>query len=295
MKRSLIISIIIAVLVILSCTKTVEYPITSDQRKPVIYAFINQNEISVSLFWSRLVTDSVNGEDIDNASISLFQNKNLIGVLNNSGDGKYKLDGLETIENHEYKFIVSIPEYGDVEAVTKMPDIVETDFSTYFDQDTYEAVVNQNFTDPLNTNNYYYTNLKSIIYYSDRVIDTIVSLNFNSPMYQNLYHENGSIFHDRMIDGQDFNCRIRVNQHLFRIWDRENDTTYYCDSALFIPQLQTINYDIYQFYSDIYTQDYNNSNPFSEPYPVHGNVNNGYGIFGAYYEQTDTLVYFPEF
>lgn len=295
MKRSLLISIIIAVLVTLSCTKTVEYPITSDQRKPVIYAFINQNEISVSLFWSRLVTDSVNGKNIDNASISLFQNENFIGALNNSGDGKYKLDGLATIENHEYKIVVSIPEYGDVEAVTTMPVKVETVFSTYYDENSREVVTNQNVSDPANETNFYYTNIKAIIYFSDHITDTTITLNFNSPMYQNLYYEEGSIFHDRMIDGQDFNCRLKIGNYIFKIRDRENDTTYYCDSALIIPQLQAINYDIYQFYSDIYTQNYNNSNAFSEPYPVHSNIENGYGIFGAYYGQTDTLVYFPEF
>ncbi len=282
-------------MIIVSCTKTVEYPITSDQRKPVVYAFINQNEIFVNLFWSRLVTDSINGANIDNASIILFESEDFIGNLNNIGDGKYKFEHLQINENSEYRIVVSIPNYGNVEAKTTMPENIETEFSFGVEDNSTDIIINQKFIDPANKSNYYYTNIKTIIYFSNNVIDTTIILNFNSPMYQNLYGGNGSIFHDRMIDGQNFNCRININQYGFKIRDRENDTTYYCDSALIIPQLHAINYYTYQFYSDIYTQDYNNSNLFSEPYLVHSNIENAYGIFGAYYQQTDTLVYLVEF
>lgn len=295
MKKPLIISFIFTVLVTVSCTKTVEYPITSDQRKPVIYAFINEDKIDVYLFWSRLVTDSVNGENIDNASISLFESGNFIDNLDNIGNGNYILDGLKTCENHECKIVASIPSYGNVEALTTIPKKIETMFSVYYDENTHEVITNQNFTDPANETNYYYTNIKALIYFNDHVTDTSITLNLNSPMYQNLYYESGSIFHDRMIDGQDFNCRLKMGNYIFKNWDKENDTIYYCDSALIIPQLHYINYDMYQFYTDIYTQDYNNSNAFSESYPVHSNIENGYGIFGAYSGQTDTLVYYPIF
>jgi len=295
MKKTILISFVFTILITVSCTKTDEYPITSDQRKPVVFAYINGNMIDAHLFWSRLVTDTENAGHIDNASISLFESGILIGNLDNIGDGNYYLDGLQLNENQIYKIVVSIPNYGNLEAFTTMPETIETVFSVIYNEDIRAVIANQNFTDIANETNYYYTNFNAIVYFSDRIIDTTIALNFNSPMYQNLYDAGGSIFHDRMIDGQDFNCRLKIGDYIFKIRDWENDTTYYCDSALIIPRLQAINYDIYKFYSDIYMQDINNSNAFSEPYPVHCNIENGYGIFGAYSGQTDTLVYYPVF
>lgn len=292
MKTKLLYIVILS-LVIVSCTKTVEYPAGENNKKPVVFSFINQNEVSVQLYWSRLLTEGSNLTNIDNATILLYEDDILIGELNFVSLGKYQISNFGAKEGREYKIIIDVPDYGEVIATTKMPYRVNTEFSlTQTEENSYIAL-NQMFTDPLNEDNFYYTSVNAHLFYGDTMIDTVLNYSFSSVMYTNFYNNNGSVFHDRMINGEVYNCLIKIEDNFFSYYDSDNHTHVYCDSAIIIPTLRMINFDMYQYSVDVGIQNYNNDNAFAEPYPIHSNIINGYGIFAAYIGYSDSLKYVP--
>lgn len=288
MKRKYL-NILIISLIIVSCTKTTEYPVSENNRQPVVISFINQSEVSVQLYWSQLLTESSHLTTIDNASILLYENNVLIGSMNFVSNGKYLIEDFGASEGLEYKIVVDIPDYGEVSATTKMPFRVMPEFSLTQNEEHSYISLNQIFSDPTNEENYYFTSVEAHFFYLDSIVDTVLNLNFNSPMYNNFHNNNGSIFHDRMINGQNYNCLIKIDNLSYH--DFVNQTTIYSDSVVIIPTFQMINFDMYQYFVDVDIQKHNNENAFAEPYPIHCNIINGYGIFGAYYGITDSLIY----
>jgi hypothetical protein len=276
-----------------SCTKTAEYPAGSEIRRPVLFSFINPNEIGVKLYWSRLVSSAGSLQTIDNASVILYEENVVVGSLNFISNGYYRLDGFIPCAGKSYKLLVDVPDYGEVSAETKMPMEINPEFDIILSDDGANFTLNQVFIDAGDAENFYFTNVRALIYYPDMIIDTNYVINLSSPMFDNLYNGKGTIFHDRMINGQNYNCLINIENSFFRNFDSEIHQSILCDSAIIIPEFRIVNYDFYRYYIDVRIQNYNNDNAFSEPYPIHCNVKNGYGIFAAYIEYSDSLKYMP--
>ena len=95
-----------------SCTKTAEYPAGSEIRRPVLYSFINPNETGVKLYWSRLISSSGSLQTIDNASVVLYEENDVVGSLNFISNGYYRLDGFTPCAGKSYKLLVDVPDYG---------------------------------------------------------------------------------------------------------------------------------------------------------------------------------------
>ncbi|MDD3688268.1 MAG: DUF4249 family protein [Bacteroidales bacterium] len=271
----------------------VDYPAGSEIQRPVLYSFISPTEIGVKLYWSRLLSSATSLKTIDNANVILYEDENVVGSFVFIANGYYSIDGFIPSANKTYKLLVDIPEYGEITAETKMPNEINPEFSLNASDDGVNLILNQVFVDSGDVENFYFTNVRALIYYPEMIIDTNYVINLSSPMYDNLYNGKGTIFHDRMINGQTYNCLINIENHFFRYFDRELHQSVLCDSAIIIPEFRVINYDFYRYYIDVRIQSYNNDNAFSEPYPVHCNVKNAYGIFAAYIEYSDSLKYVP--
>lgn len=291
--KKIIIYILIFSFFAISCTKIVDYPAGSEIQRPVLYSFISPTEIGVKLYWSRLLSSAGRLQTIDNATVVLYEDENVVGTLVFITNGYYSIEGFIPSANKTYKLLVDIPEYGEIAAETKMPNEIDPEFSLSASEDGVNLILNQVFNDNGDVENFYFTNVRALIYYPEMIIDTNYVINLNSPMYDNLYNGKGTIFNDRMIDGQAYNCLINIENSFLRYFDRELHQSISCDSAIIIPQFRITNSDFYHFYIDVMIQSYNNENAFSEPYPIHCNIVNGYGILGAFFEYSDSLKYIP--
>ncbi|HOZ29695.1 MAG TPA: DUF4249 family protein [Bacteroidales bacterium] len=291
--KSVAIYILLLTILLTSCVKTAEYPIGTDIKRPVLYSFINNNEIGVQLYWSRLLSEEGNKQTINNATVMLFEDDDYKGEMAFISDGYYKMNSFIPGANKEYKLLVDVPDYGEISAETRMPNEINPVFNLTIIEDSSSVILNQVFSDLAGIENFYFTNVKLLLYFGNNVIDTTILIELSSPMHDNLYNEKGTLFHDRMIDGQNYNCIINIENYYFNYYDGENHEHVYCDSAIIIPQFRIINKDFYHFYIDVMIQNYNNENAFSEPYPIHCNIVNGYGIMGAYFEYSDSLKHIP--
>ena len=294
-------------LVFSSCEKTVDYNIDDDIVKPVVYAFLSDSKAMVHLFWSSSYVSDNDEQEISNASIMLYEGENSLGTLSHISDGIYELTGICPMANVEYTITIDVPDYeGSIVAKTTMPAKVHADlFVTkeyHYEEGWpeewgyYTDNLNLVFDDPLGVSNYYSYNVDKIQYvegfeYWDeedivRHTSSVSINNVNQLMYTELEHI--ILFNDKYIDGTRYEYVVN-NLSVSYIYDTEIHEDKDVDSAFMVPHFKTVNYDYYKFYCDAVGQSQASFNT-SEAYCVYSNVENGFGIFAAYCEVTDTVV-----
>ena len=115
---------------------------------------------------------------------------------------------------------------------------------------------------------------------------------------------NNIMFNDKYIDGSRYEYDVNglgdysvnnpdyvYHDTLCTDCDLFDDMFFVVDSACLVPCFRTMNYDYYKFYCDAIGQSQASLNT-SEAYYVYSNVENGYGIFAAYCEVSDTICVF---
>lgn len=299
--KTFIIFFIFLLFISFSCTKEVPYPNVNSKKYPVISAFINQNGIKAKAIWSNSVNEKFTTLPIENAIIKLFENDNLIGELQHNSNGTYTYSGFTPTEGAEYNITINIPEQEELSAKTIMPYKVIPN-ENYMISQNYNgrSSVFQIFKDPEEQTNYYLSTIRTKLFKDKSTIEKSIEIYGYEAGESNIFiyiNDNnlGCLFNDNLFNGRTYYYKATINDYDYRYfyenyqWETEN---IFSDSAYIIPHLRSINYDMYKYYYDSYLQNLYAEDPFSNNYPVHSNITNGYGIFGAYYDYAeDTLKY----
>jgi hypothetical protein len=101
----------------------------------------------------------------------------------------------------------------------------------------------------------------------------------------------GSTFEDKFINGKSFDFgydRGRIPDSRAQD-DTTNERGYFKQGDTIIVKFCAIDRSNFVFWRDVETQVSNNGNPFSNPAPIHSNINGGLGVWGGYAATYDTI------
>lgn len=226
----------------------------------------------------------------------------------------------EVKTGNTYKIVVECEGYETVTAETTVPSMVPI---TSFDSLTVHKERNGyhyneynfklNFTDPAQQNNYYRLIVSSSIAQKSTLIlgtDTIEFINTDNyprssdfissdPLLSNENKDANSyvfgeldnrygVFSDEMIEGKSYELNFTANFQNFSSREIDYEAGEFIKVKLV---LQSLNADMFFYLRSIDAQEYSDYMMFTEPVPIYSNVENGFGVFGAYVNSEVELFY----
>lgn len=193
---------------------------------------------------------------------------------------KIEIEGMEKVVSAE----AMTPEKVDlthvaIGAITEIP--LEDD---PIDEKQYDARISLQFDDPAGEDNYYQINFyqESIDNNGNQVIDpetlkpvgieNFIAIDQDIVDLRNIT-DNGILLNDRHFDGQ-------TRDLFFRPIFKYNPTTEL--PVNIVVELRTVSKAYYDYYSSVYKQVNQGSDPFSQPVEIISNIKNGLGVFAGY-------------
>jgi hypothetical protein len=218
--------------------------------------------------------------------------------VQNSGD-IYE-GSIKPLKGHTYTVEASKDNYKTVQATDNVPSsnirIHSVSFSKnlkeYYNQEVYTMAIE--FDDP-NGENYYEIGLYGPQFTFDRsvnppvITDTLLVqyyLSSEDPIFADSYRNSSGFwaFSDALVDGK--RVKINFSIQLYQLVS--------VDEIEVTVVLREISHDLYKYKQTAGLQHSLNGDPFAEPVPVYNNVENGYGVFGAYQQTTSTVTVHKE-
>lgn len=226
--------------------------------------------LRVYVSYSVGILDNEDPKPVDNATVTIYQNGQLLG------NALYEINDLYLLHlgqplpatQDEYRLVVSAPGYDTVSSTQVMPLPVPIDTTWYKVEGAIDAFGNKVdelavvFNDPVGVRNYY--SVEAWVVFNDKYSEEL-SLQALDPLAEEGI--NGLVLKDVTFDGKRYEWRLTVN----RFFDLDNAKIYV--------RLSSITSDAYLYQRSVYLSDVTLGNPFAEPVIVHSNVLNGYGIF----------------
>jgi hypothetical protein len=329
MKIKLIL-IINLLLVLSACVDEIKLKEDYTSKKLVVSSFITNGEnIVVNLYQNKPINSKYEPALKTKANIVLYENGNKKETLkpivsySNSYDYEnqtqitdstymYTSEHTEIKTGNTYKIVVECEGYETVTAETTVPFPVpvnafdsltvhkESHGSKYTEYD-YKL----SFTDPAQQNNYYRLIVSSSIAQKNTLIlgtDTIEFIytdnyprssdfissdpllsnenkDANSYLFGELDNSYG-IFTDEMLNGKPYEIKFT------------DEIDYEAGEFRKVQLvLQSLNVDMFYYLRSIDAQEYSDYMMFTEPVPIYSNVENGFGVFGAYVNSEVELFY----
>jgi len=252
--------------------------------------------MSVKVFSSSFITDTYDSPlFLNNATVSVYTNEELVEVLTPLSDGDYKSTTHYPQAGITYTLKVEVPNMGTAisEAEVLHPvqvlgfDSVGIYKSDMWSDEMIKAHIR--IKDPSNKNNYYRLTLWSYSYefhYDSEnhlIIGTIPYISQLEPMSNDPVFEEGTygefVFSDALINGKEYNLEVLISKY-----------TSNPDIRFILAVLEHISYDYYQYGISLPAHfDAEDMKMFFEAVLVHNNIQNGIGIFGTSSQSTDTL------
>jgi len=289
MKLSVVYSI--SILLIVSCTKRIEFNQDQIEEKIVVNSLFTEDSLwNAHISHSRSILDTSQHNFLDNAIVSIFdESNNLVTTLDHISDGFYQSSSVTPIANETYRIEVDAPGFNSVSASNAIPTqvpIVNVDtVSSYNSEGDPIMLVSMNFTDPPGVSNYYMIEMQYIfdmsqwgwgddkergrleISCSDPNIETVNSFSFLG--VDNAY--NYLLLKDDQFDGQDYTLEFYVIN-----WAEFKDEQLEGEIRLMNTSEEFFNYrKSYEIYETAL------NNPFSQPVQVFSNINGGMGVFAG--------------
>ena len=212
---------------------------------------------------------------IDNATVQLFKDDQLLYNLGYNNSGLYGIVGIAPLGSNSanYELKVSAPDFDPVFSTQAMPQPVPiTDVS--FEEDGAvtpdgERVnsVTITFTDPGGLENYYSVSTVARLTESGIEYSEMVYLESFNPIVEE--GEEILIFTDATFDGREISLNFYTYDNI-----PENVESLELDISLI-----SISEDRYYFEKSLNIFNNSNGNPFVEPVVVHNNIENGHGVF----------------
>ncbi len=287
------------VLAIYSCEKTITVDIPDEGRKIVINSLYDANgNFGVALSQSKYILETgYEFKPINNASILLYENNQLIETLTEESNGYY-YSVTDLKQGNTYKLEAKADNWPMASCESRVPyepKIDTTYLSVIYDVSEYYSGIRRidfdlKFQDDGLSSNYYmlrgeyktrqqfYNTTTGEIGYDEFLspfsIYTNSQSNSNSSSDFDNYH-GGIVFDDVLFNGKLHNLNF-YTEYLYTDFTDSPDSTirlYY--------YLSEISEDLYKYYLSYEKYQLVNGDPFSEPVQVFSNIKNGFGIFGG--------------
>lgn len=250
----------LVILLTVSCEKEVTIDFNQEPKLCLNCVLNPDSIITARVTASRGIETSFDFENIDDATILLYENNEFLGELTAEGNGSYSLN-VKPISNNEYQIEITHPDYPGGAASTQIPrpPIVAYRFESLPE---YEVWVNAFFEiqDPKSTANYYWlkpfdTNAPFIDNFN-RSLDTDSKYGYVYDYYMRIS--------DAGYDGETLSLNtIAIKGRERKFWAVDTHYDKYLKSSLKV-QLNK-----------------ESELPFQEPMQIYSNIKNGYGIFGS--------------
>lgn len=277
----------------ISCEKEIEFNNEDLQPQLVLNTIIN-NDSEIYAYLARTsILNDVEGRDlsINEGTIVVYENGNLVSELINDGDGKYIT--AYKAKKAEYTFKASASNFEDVSGSTVIPEavpIIAIDsigtLNTNYDNKT---IYQLTFDDPAGEKNYYSVKVSYTYFWVDDNNDTIYEKNyvnietvsssledgeiefeiFDDPEIDFMVYFEGLFFTDEEFDGKQHKFKFSAPEFLI--------SNPYHEVKI---ELNHHDYNSYLYQRSVSLQ--SNSSAFDEPAPIHNNIENGFGIVGSY-------------
>ncbi len=306
MKYLFYASLLLLLFTFSGCVKIINDDLEKKETKLVINAAISPDSIFlVNLSRTFNIFDDESSKNlpfIDDAEVKLYENGIFLTTLNNSGYGYYINPGFYPVVGNEYRVEASSGSYKSVESITVIPPavpIVDFDTALISVTDEYNGkeiryVGILKYNDPGGIDNQYQLSCKFL------AMDSQGNMYWNKTGIWPLegderFFDRGSngnlLWSDGYTDGNEVTVRFQFYSSYVYEEGKSRDT----QKIHFLFSLQSINKDYYTYLKSvgIYWETGGSDNPFAEPVVIHSNVENGYGIFGGYSQDTvSTNLYF---
>jgi hypothetical protein len=289
MKKILIFASIAASL--WSCETIVDIELPEHKPVLVVNGIMNPDSVlTIKITHSRSSLDNGEIKPIENAAVALYlPGGQYLGNLDHVGDGHYQEASGSFVPSVGTQYIIEAvaPGYDKVSATDAVP--IKVPIVSYTVKDSALQPADSEMMAQLDIvindppgRNYYAIELM--------MIDTTMSDTMFMPYkiyLQPLNHESsteehaysGILVNDEFFDGKTYTISLLFGSGNLGYM-------YYSSPYKLRLNFKTLSRDLYLYEKTFYLNYINSGNPFAEPVRVHSNVNGGFGIFGAYSEQT---------
>jgi len=282
-------------IILIACEKTVYIDIPDKGRMITINSLFNPDSLlKVNVSKSCYILDN-DIQAIENATVEIYENGNLINTLPYLNNGLYKSTQQKPTSGDAYKIKVTVPGMGTAETESYIPPetniiSIDTALVTRIDDEGYKREYLEfrvKFKDNPDENNYYILAPKEMYIYSydDYEGDPIIT---DTMQYTIGYESNDpSIVEDLWGTGMLFNDNLFNGNTYEFVFSTEN---YFYDTKSICIKLKSISEGYFKYLATCYKHMEANWDPFMEKISVYTNVEGGVGIFGGYSVATDTIV-----
>ncbi len=306
MKKIVLSLLFLSYIMLSGCVKILNDELKTKETKLVLNAAITPDSVfTVNVSHTSNIFEDESADNlpfIDSAKVLLFEGDNLLYQLQNTGYGFYSNPGFYPQTGKQYKVTVSYGTYHDIESVASIPPkvpIVSLDTSSVFTTDEYGNNITNFFgeityNDPPGVANYYQLSCVLYNYYND----SLVYVDPQSPVWPTDENErffdsqSGSslLWSDKLTDGKQvtFKFIFLYAYYGYNKMATDDKQTYKFEFHL---KSITKSYFTYLKSLGVYWETGGSDNPFSEPVVIYSNVDNGYGILGAYNSDTISVSY----
>jgi uncharacterized protein DUF4249 len=300
MKKILLYAIAL-VTVGFGCETVIEIDIPVEPPSLVINSTLSDNDyIKAHISESKHILD---GSDIyktvQGATIEIYEEGNLLTTLPDSLEGNYISNTFKPVRGKMYEIIVAKTGFKTATAKVLIPldtvEILSVKVDTIVENDfgytSYYLRFSVEFEDDIAMDNYYdiaiyregyaqrYDHsvdppvyLDSIYFYQKRYIQS------RDPSLEEFQSYGESILlNDELFNGN----KVHINV-LLRTWiDYENPNPEQIEYTYYV-EIANTSYSYYQYELSSQLQYWTSDNPFAQPVTVYNNIENGFGVFGAY-------------
>jgi len=285
---------LIIVFSVSGCVKVLNDDLSAEKSKLVVNAIIAKDSlftVNVSRTFNIFDDESLNHLPfVEDAVVKVFKNGSYLATLTPDTLGYYQ-GNFYPEQGAVYSLEISAESFEAVSCKTSLPEKIPIDHwdtvsvmdgnGEYSEINYYGKV---SLKDPENADNFYA--LRATIYLETSFGDVYTDqLWLDVPEGEQELFDVGDgyqlLWSDKFLNGKEINVRFNYLQWYAGYGKDVSDT------AVITIYLRTLTYDYYSFLKTytLYLETYN-SDPFMEPVVIHNNVTNGYGIFGAYSEDS---------
>ncbi len=278
MRNSLIYTVSAVMLLLFSnCEKYIDFEGDVEDPKLVVNSLINPDSTyAVHLSRSLSVIDQAELSGVNNGQVTIYdENGAIVEILQHSSDGYYNGTGTP-VSGSEYTIVATAPDYTDVEATDRIPNLttIDTWDTATIDLgiDGRELEFKFQIQDEPNVENYYVLKIysadvigSSIYYYNEYFHSTDPMLGLEDG--ESWVEE--AAFTDLLFDGNNQEFTVRL----------EDIAPF---SSFMEVRLYSCSKDYYQYRRSYSQYKETSGNPFAQPVQVFSNVANGLGIFAGY-------------
>jgi len=264
-----------------SCEKTLEFDSEVTKKKLVVNGiYETSSPLKVHVSHSLSVIDQAEIENIEDATVSVYENGDFLENLQHTDNGFYKSANLIT-ENKNYELEIKATNYKTVRAKDKgyktvLINSIDTSSSNFNGQNLQKITIN--FDDLKNQSNYYAIELRGMLIDTLFDMDT-VGLYFytNHPVIENNDSGGGFsdwqtvvYFSDILFSNKSESISLMINRH-------SHASSFELEVILY-----SSGKDYYQHKKSKRKYYTSNGDHFAQPVQVFSNIENGYGIFAGY-------------